>query len=103
MIDENTIKKICYQFIVTGNSIRYISKQFKVPRSTVHRCITTYAERVLPYEVYRQIKVRIRSNKAEFQLTGRVKNIDYRGDISDNSDTWQNENGLAIVKDYYEI
>lgn len=103
MIDENTIKKICYHYVVTGNSIRYIAKQFKVPRSTVHRCLTTYAEKVLPYEVYRQVKARIQSNKAEYQLTGKINNIDYRGDISDNPDTWQNDSGLMIVKDYYEL
>ena len=100
-IDEQTVKRICYHYLVTGNSIRYMEKLFKIPRSTIHNCITKYAHQCIPYYTNNLIKERTRSKIAEFKHTGKVVNIDYKGDISDNMDTWGNEHNIPIMKDFY--
>ena len=102
-IDEQTIKRICYYYLVTGNSIRYMEKLFKIPRSTIHNCITKYAQDCIPYHTNEMIKQRTCSNIAEFKHTGKVVNIDYRGDINDGTDTWTNEHDIPIMKEFTKI
>ena len=66
--------RICTTYVETGRTVRSLARLYKCSKSTLHNYLCKYAQDLVPYDLFKQVRKRAKQNMAEVYELGCSEN-----------------------------